>query len=519
MEPKVSIIIPVYNAETTIWRTVESLIYAEEKNIEIILVDDCSKDKSWEQCLRLQDQFENVRCIKNKQNKGVSYTRNQGIEEAKAPYIMFTDSDDWGAKNYISVMLSMALKYKESLPFCGFHYINQIDYNKTDYVWNENKQEKVIKISGIELFDAVDKTLFQFCWNKIFDREIIKKNKIKFDESQNMGEDFSFVLDYMKAANINECLIVNEALYYYVRANQSSLMSNFGWTSNAIAYQRIKKLANLCGKDKQNIKECVEKQIQQIKENSVYHIIHTHNCSKEKKLERIKQIVGVKEGDKLYKKYIGIYRKEKIKNVLKGIKNLNKRIKGKVQREKTKLIIKEKKLKLKNNNISVISQNCIGGVFYHDMEMEFFSPTINLFIKEPDFVRFVLNLKKYLQCELEIWWEEEYPVGKIGDVYIYFMHYNSCKEAKEAWKRRKKRINFDKILVLATDRNGFTDQMYEKWKEIPYNKLLFSVNEKFASKDTILYKKYMGQETVPDLIPNREFYRKNVLMKKVNSMR
>lgn len=282
MEPKVSIIIPVYNAETTIWRTVESLIYAEEKNIEIILVDDCSKDKSWEQCLRLQDQFENVRCIKNKQNKGVSYTRNQGIEEAKAPYIMFTDSDDWGAKNYISVMLSMALKYKESLPVCGFHYINQIDYNKTDYVWNENKQEKVIKISGIELFDAVDKTLFQFCWNKIFDREIIKKNKIKFDESQNMGEDFSFVLDYMKAANINECLIVNEALYYYVRANQSSLMSNFGWTSNAIAYQRIKKLANLCGKDKQNIKECVEKQIQQIKENSVYHIIHTHNCSKEK---------------------------------------------------------------------------------------------------------------------------------------------------------------------------------------------------------------------------------------------
>lgn len=153
------------------------------------------------------------------------------------------------------------------------------------------------------------------------------------------------------------------------------------------------------------------------------------------------------------------------------------------------------------------------------MEMEFFSPTINLFIKEPDFVRFVLNLKKYLQCELEIWWEEEYPVGKIGDVYIYFMHYNSCKEAKEAWERRKKRINFDKILVLATDRNGFTDQMYEKWKEIPYNKLLFSVNEKFASKDTILYKKYMGQETVPDLIPNREFYRKNVLMKKVNSMR
>lgn len=94
-----------------------------------------------------------------------------------------------------------------------------------------------------------------------------------------------------------------------------------------------------------------------------------------------------------------------------------------------------------------------------------------------------------------------------------------AKKQKKHGKEEKKRINFDKILVLATDRNGFTDQMYEKWKEIPYNKLLFSVNKKFASKDTILYKKYMGQETVPDLIPNREFYRKNVLMKKVNSMR
>ena len=320
MEPKVSVIIPVYNAETTIWRTVESLIYAEEKNIEIILVDDCSKDKSWQQCLRLQDKFGNVRCIKNKQNKGVSYTRNQGIEEAKAPYIMFTDSDDLGAKNYISVMLSVALKYKKSLPVCGFHYMNQINYSKTDYVWNKEVKQDFIEIAGVELFDGVDKIMIQFCWNKIFKREVIEKNHIRFDESQSMGEDFEFVLDYMLAAKIHKCIIVNEPLYYYIRANQNSLMSNFGWTSYENEWKRMGKLAKICGEGAETTKRLIFAK-NQMNDNLIYHVVRTPNKSKKEKLNRIEEVMQDGRSRQYYREQKVLLIKERIADIIARLKN------------------------------------------------------------------------------------------------------------------------------------------------------------------------------------------------------
>ena len=320
MEPKVSVIIPVYNAETTIWRTVESLIYAEEKNIEIILVDDCSKDKSWEQCLRLQDKFGNVRCIKNKQNKGVSYTRNQGIEEAKAPYIMFTDSDDWGAKNYISVMLSVALKHKKSLPVCGFHYMNQINYSKTDYVWNIEVKQDFIEIVGAELFDGVDKIMMQFCWNKIFKREVIEKNHIRFDESQSMGEDFEFVLDYMLAAKIHKCIMVNEPLYYYIRSNQNSLMSNFGWMSYENEWKRMEKLAKICGEGTEITKRLIFAK-NQMRDNLIYHIVRTPNRSKKEKLNRIEEVMQDGRSRQYYREQKVLLIKERIAHIISHLKN------------------------------------------------------------------------------------------------------------------------------------------------------------------------------------------------------
>ena len=84
MNPKVSIVIPVFNAEATLRRTVESLIYGTERDIEIILVDDCSKDSSWKYCQDLSNKYSNIYCYQNMSNRGVSYTRNFGLEKAKS---------------------------------------------------------------------------------------------------------------------------------------------------------------------------------------------------------------------------------------------------------------------------------------------------------------------------------------------------------------------------------------------------------------------------------------------------
>lgn len=519
MNTSVSVIIPVYNSEKTLRRCVESLVYGTEKNVEVILVDDCSKDSSWELCQQLQTEFEAVLSVQNKKNSGVSYTRNQGLLRANSPYIMFVDSDDWVSRHFISQLLHTVEKHKEAQVLCGFHYIDQLTYSKMDYQWDKQCRENLIEIQGEELFDAVDKIMMQNVWNKIFEREIIQKNNIQFDETQSMGEDFGFVLDYMMAAGLKKCMIINEPLYYYVRANQTSLMSNFGWSIDDQAFQRMEQLAKICGETLPNIQKRLEKQIYNLKRNSVYHVVRTQSHTKKEKLKRIEQILGDGTGKAFYQQQMIIYHKEKVINLISEVKRFKDRVRGKIKHQKRDAIIKKEKQRLRAEDFSVISQNCIGGVFYHDMGKKFLSPTVDLFFKEPDFIKFVSNLKYYLNLELDMRWEEEYPVGKLSDIDIYFMHYSSCKEAKEAWERRKKRVEFEKILVIATDRNGFTHDMYEQWKKIPYSKVLFTVNQKFAEEEgAILFPKYVEEGVVPDLIPNREFYKNHVLVDTVNSM-
>lgn len=193
------------------------------------------------------------------------------------------------------------------------------------------------------------------------------------------------------------------------------------------------------------------------------------------------------------------------------------RIKWNFQRIKRERLIGKVKSKLKNKQFSIISQNCIGGVFYHDMGIKFLSPTINLYFEQPDFVRFVLEIEKYLSMELLMEWGEEYPVGRLGDITIHFMHYESCTEAEKSWNKRKERVNLNKIIVLSTDMEGFDDTVFEMWNQIMYPKVLFTAHKEYIQeKSSVYFSKYEVFNQVLDLIPKREFYKKNILVDVVN---
>ena len=104
---KVSIVIPVYKAADTITRCVESLEKNTYKNLQIILVEDCSGDQTINICKKLANTYDNVLCIENDQNHGVSYTRNQGLDYADGTYLMFVDSDDYVEADYVETMISV----------------------------------------------------------------------------------------------------------------------------------------------------------------------------------------------------------------------------------------------------------------------------------------------------------------------------------------------------------------------------------------------------------------------------
>lgn len=173
--------------------------------------------------------------------------------------------------------------------------------------------------------------------------------------------------------------------------------------------------------------------------------------------------------------------KNKIKNFVKMV------MYDKIGRFNRKIIRnKVEQSKLENTNFSIISQNCIGSIMYHDLNEKFCSPTINMLFEANDFIKFLTNIKMYL-CEEIIFKEqnEMYPVGMLKDIEIKFVHYKTKEEALEKWNIRKKRINWDNLFIIACDDN-MTEETIKMFQELKFkNKILFTNNKNHIIKDSI----------------------------------
>ena len=133
--------------------------------------------------------------------------------------------------------------------------------------------------------------------------------------------------------------------------------------------------------------------------------------------------------------------------------------------------------KLTNFNVSIISNNCTGGVISHDLGLRFLSPTVNLFMDANDFVKFCENLEYYLQIEkIEELIDEtrKYPVGRLGDVTLYFVHYKTFEEACIKWMERRKRVDLSNLRIIGCERDGMTEELIERFERLPYAKVLFT---------------------------------------------
>ncbi len=119
----------------------------------------------------------------------------------------------------------------------------------------------------------------------------------------------------------------------------------------------------------------------------------------------------------------------------------------------------DKYVAIKKGNLTIFSCNCWGGSCYHYMGLEFLSPTINLFFEPSEYNKFLAELDYYLSLSLQFVemkfqteLQRDYPVGRLGDIRLYFNHYVNFEQAEECWERRKKRINMDNLLCVS-----FTD--------------------------------------------------------------
>lgn len=207
MEKTISIIVPVYNAEKTLARCVRSLMAQTYRNLEILLVNDGSRDQSPAICQRFAQEDGRIRVI-DKPNGGVSSARNAGLDAARGDFVMFCDSDDWVEPDWCESMVSL----------CG----------PEDMVICESDRADLKTEHDADTEDAERRELLHYpilacsLWNKLFLRPAIEQAGLRFDEKLRLGEDFCFVLAYLCQID-GKLRFLYRPLYHYDVSTEGSL--------------------------------------------------------------------------------------------------------------------------------------------------------------------------------------------------------------------------------------------------------------------------------------------------------
>lgn len=225
MEPKVSIIVPVYNAEKSLARCVDSILNQEFRDFELILMDDGSKDRSGDICDGYARADARV-VVVHKENSGVSDTRNQAIARARGTFLQFVDSDDWLTADATKLMVRAAEETGCDLVIADFYrVVGEMVSRKGDI-----DADQVIgreAFVGFMMENPAD-YYYGVLWNKLYRREIVEAHGIRMDAKISWCEDFLFNLEYVRYATTFYAL--RTPVYYYVKTKGSLVNQKISFT-------------------------------------------------------------------------------------------------------------------------------------------------------------------------------------------------------------------------------------------------------------------------------------------------
>lgn len=214
MNPKISIIVPVYNAENYIAKCVESILNQTYKNLEIILINDGSIDSSLDICNKFKKIDSRVIVI-NQENEGTSSARNKGLKVATGDYIGFVDGDDTIESKMYEILMSTILEHNLKVVECDF--IKSTSYEKPNY---NNLDTEIQNID--QAISRIEKPGFYNVWTKLFESGLLRN--IQFAHGK-VHQDALFVSEIYK--KIKRLGYINLPLYIYTSDNESITRTNY----------------------------------------------------------------------------------------------------------------------------------------------------------------------------------------------------------------------------------------------------------------------------------------------------
>ena len=253
MSKKVSIIVPAYNAEKYLPLTLKSIINQTYDNLEIIVIDDCSTDKTKEIISDFSKKDSRIIPYYSEINQGVSKTRNIGLKTFSGDYVLFVDADDVLAKDCIEIQVNTAEKYDGDI-IDSLHLVVYED-KKKKYYFTEGKVPKNIMVMG-SLEDNMD-ILFKatYITGKIMKKDLVEG--VLFDESLRRYEDMVF--EQTIKSKCKNYIFLNDVIYYYVQVS-SSLTNTLG-EKHSCYLDAAKEVINIYKDRNKKIRDKVEAQL------------------------------------------------------------------------------------------------------------------------------------------------------------------------------------------------------------------------------------------------------------------
>lgn len=251
--PLVSVIVPVFNVEKYLDNCMESIVKQTYQNLEIVLVDDGSKDSSKQKCDEWADKDRRIKVV-HKENAGLGMARNTGLDNATGAYVIYVDSDDFIDTRMVQVLMDAANFYHADTVYCGFMRLYSDKQTKEFKQSFENvcfqgkdvTQKVLLRMIGSEPDESVDSYLNMSVWHGAYSMKLILENGIRFpSERIYISEDIIYHIDYLR---ISKCVaFVPDCLYYY-RMNDMSLTKLYNpqrFDKEIVLYREIKRKLGL----------------------------------------------------------------------------------------------------------------------------------------------------------------------------------------------------------------------------------------------------------------------------------
>ena len=275
MKPLISVIIPIYNTGDSAVKLLNKLTKQSYENLEIICVDDGSKNGSFDLVAefirqsKLKNKNLNMTILRQK-NQGAAGARNLGLKKASGEYVTFIDSDDEVKKTHIEDLLkSLEKDPRNALSVCGYVYRRLRMQTEKNFFTNEiwtGLEEVNFRAYVLSLL-ASDGRMYAAS-NKMFRLSVIKKAKVEFPVGWDFAEDTMFVLRYLKAAEeagFNRIGMVLKANYIYNYGTETSTVasSSMKFSNWQKSFQNITKWAE-DKKDSTEIKKLKQKWLKKL---------------------------------------------------------------------------------------------------------------------------------------------------------------------------------------------------------------------------------------------------------------